>query len=234
MRVLAVLVCFVTLAAACKPKVGATCKVDKKEVCNEKSALVCHAGNWHEMTCRGPKACTGTDVDTECDQSLARAGEVCNIENNVTCSEDKKSSLLCKDKKWQLDEVCTGPLGCVLAQNEKRLDCDATIAKDGDKCSREKSLACSSDKKVKLECKGGKYTMTSNCRGDQGCRRIGDAIDCDDSLAVVGDMCQQADHYSCSVDGKSVVKCDGTRWALDETCKNRKSCKLSGDKVGCL
>jgi hypothetical protein len=228
-----VLVFIAILAVGCKPKVGATCKIDKKEVCNEKTALVCHSNSWQEMACRGPKGCIAGD-EAECDQSVARAGDICNVENNVTCSEDKKASLVCKDKKWTLEMVCGGPLGCALSTNDKKLECDATIAKEAEKCADENTASCSSDKKARLICRGGKYALSGQCRGDLGCRFIGGKVDCDDSLAVVGDLCSQAGHYACSVDGKSVVKCDGTKFALDEACKNRKVCKLSGDKVGCL
>ena len=39
----------------CKPKAGASCKIETKEVCvDDKEALVCHDGKWEEMTCRGP------------------------------------------------------------------------------------------------------------------------------------------------------------------------------------
>jgi hypothetical protein len=220
--------------AACKPKMGASCKIDRKEVCGEKAtALVCQLGTWQEMSCRGPKGCAPGEAEPDCDQTIARAGDICNVTNEHTCSEDKKSSLLCKEQKWVLDEVCSGPLGCVLSQGEKKLSCDASVARDGDKCSRD-NVACGADKKSKLVCRGGKYALVSNCRGDLGCRRIGDTIDCDDSLAVLGDLCAQTDHYSCSTDGKQVLKCDGAKFNVDEACKNRKICKQSGTKVGCL
>lgn len=231
MRFAVLLLSIAALFCGCKAKVGATCKVDKQEVCVDKSALVCHSGTWQEMACRGPKGCMPGEQAT-CDQSSARAGDVCNIENNVTCSEDKKASLTCKDKKWVLETVCGGPLGCSVG-TDKTLECDASVAKESDKCV-EKAVACSSDKKSRLVCVGGKYTLASQCRGDLGCRLMGGKVDCDDSLATPADVCTQANHYACSVDGKSVLRCDGSKFTVDETCKNRKVCRLSGDKVGCL
>ena len=47
------------LLGGCKPKAGAGCKIEMKEVCvDAKAALVCHDGKWEDMTCRGAAGCS--------------------------------------------------------------------------------------------------------------------------------------------------------------------------------
>jgi hypothetical protein len=216
----------------CKPKVGGTCKVDGKESCKDlTTAFVCHEGKWEEMSCRGPKGCLGGSAISDCDQSLARLDEVCNVADNFTCADDKKTALQCKGNKWTLDEACLGPKGCALVGHD--ISCDSSLAKEGDKCTREDNNACTRDHKGHLVCKGGKFALTENCRGEKGCHEVGNKIDCDNSVAQVGEVCDTVNDHTCTADGKSIVKCNGSKWVADEACKGRKLCKVTGSEVGC-
>lgn len=216
----------------CKPKVGGKCNIDGKEACKDKTtAFVCHDSKWEEMTCRGAKGCTTVGSESDCDQTVAKLNDVCNLADDYTCSDDKKASLECKSNKWTLDEACLGPKGCTSTAH--KVDCDTSLSKEGDKCTRESNHACGLDKKSHLVCKGGKFTLVENCRGEKACREVGDKIDCDDSLANVGEPCDTADNHACAVDGKAVLKCNGSKWTADDACKGRKVCKVTGTEVGC-
>jgi hypothetical protein len=218
--------------AGCKPKLGAKCKIDSEISCTSKtSALVCHDAKWTEMPCRGAKGCAATGDAVTCDQTVAKLGDECEVPANLACADDKKSSLECKDHKWVLDEACLGPKGCTMQNRE--LDCDTTTSKEGDKCARENNHACSMDQKSHLVCKGGKYALVEHCRGAKACSTVGTKVQCDDSLAQAGEPCDTVNHHACSLDGKMVVKCDGTKWLADDPCKGKKICKLTGIDVGC-
>jgi hypothetical protein len=157
--------------------------------------------------------------------------DVCNVADDITCADDKKASLQCKSNKWLLDEVCLGPKGC--SQSANTISCDTSTAKEGDKCTREDNNACSLEHKAHLVCKGGKFTLSENCRGEKGCRDVGNKIDCDDSVAQIGEMCDTVNNHACALDSKSIVKCNGSKWVADEACKGRKICKVNGSEVGC-
>ncbi len=105
---LAVLLLACLLAASgCKPKAGRKCSPEGKEVCaGMGTALLCLDGKWTPMPCRGAKGCNGEGAIAECDQSVARASETCHLESAVTCTEDKRSSLSCKENAWQASEAC--------------------------------------------------------------------------------------------------------------------------------
>jgi hypothetical protein len=174
-RTLISLVAFATLAFACKAKEGGKCKIENQEQCVDKaSALLCQGGMWKVAQCRGPKGCATLGTETDCDQTAARVGEVCDAPNHIVCSDDKKNSLFCKDGEWQLDEVCSGPKGCSVSAG--RTECDNSVAKEGDKCVRETTV-CTQDKRNRLACKGGKFVLVENCRGPSGCRYVGTKVD---------------------------------------------------------
>ena len=68
------------LAMSCKPKPGASCKIDFREYCtDEKHALACHDNKWEEISCKGPDGCQKKGNDFVCDQSIADDKELCNL-----------------------------------------------------------------------------------------------------------------------------------------------------------
>jgi hypothetical protein len=211
----------------CKAKAGGKCKLEGQEQCTDKSsALLCQSATWKVAPCRGPKGCATLGTETDCDQSLARPTEVCDLEGNLVCADDKKGSLICKGGEWQPNEVCGGPKGCVVSAGQ--VECD----KETDKCAREGQSVCSQDRRTRLACKGGKFGVAEQCKGPNSCRIVNNKVDCDDSLGALGDLCSPEDTHACSLDAKSILICKNGKFATDEVCKHG-TCKVEGKQVGC-
>ena len=226
----------IALAPGCKPKAGGSCKIETKEVCSgDKQALVCHGGKWEEMLCRGPNGCK-QGGETSCDQTVAEDKDVCNLANDFVCTSDKKGMLECKDNHWTYVQPCQGQRGCSI--DGKKVTCDNSIAKADDPCREEDDYACTSDAKTALVCKGGKFTVASNCKGPKGCKVGGDKdkgfkVECDDSISAVGDPCEKEGHFTCAADEKSILRCTSKKFAQDDKCRGKEKCSIKGDMVGC-
>jgi hypothetical protein len=225
-------------AAACKPKAGASCKLDAKEVCVEdKKALACHDGKWEELTCRGPEGCSKSSGEHVCDQSVADDKEACNLADDFVCSADKKAMLQCQKNRWTLVQNCLGDRACAI--EKKRVTCDNSVANLGDVCREEDDYACAPDKKSALVCRGGKFVYASQCKGAKGCKVAGGQgqpykVECDDSIAAPGDACEREEHFSCSSDEKSILRCRGKKFELEEKCKGRDRCQIRNGMAGCF
>lgn len=221
------------LGAGCKPKVGRKCSPEGKEVCAGKNvALLCLDGKWSPMACRGGKGCSSEGAVAECDQSVARAADTCHRESAVTCAEDKRASLECKENAWVASESCGGPQGCTRAASGA--SCDSSIAREGDKCTHPGSQACSVDKKARMTCTAGHFALAEHCRGPELCKSTGRRVVCDNSLAAAGEPCDLADNYACSTDFRSILVCREGKYAVDTKCKMTTSCHVEGPKVGCF
>lgn len=226
--------------SGCKPKAGATCKIETKEVCNDaKQALVCHEGKWEEMTCRGPAGCSKSGNEGACDQSVAEEKDVCNLNGDYVCTSDKKGMLECQKNHWVFVQSCLGDRAC--AMEAKKVTCDNSVANVGDTCREEEDYACAPDKKSALVCRQGKFLVASNCKGKKACTVAGDKtagykVECDDSIAQIGDPCDKEGHFACSNDEKQIVKCKDKKFIADDKCglrnKNEK-CQVRGELVGC-
>lgn len=239
--VLASVAALVTLVSGCKPKPGGACKIETSEVCvDEKSALACHDGKWEEMACKGPAGCAKSGNESVCDQSVAKEGETCNLASNFVCTADKKAMLECVKNKWAPSQTCMGERGCSIA--DKKITCDNSIANLDDKCPPEDDgidYACTPDKKAALVCRKGKFVMASPCKGSKACRVSGDKssgfkVECDDSVANVGDPCEKEGHYACAPDERSIVRCKDKKFAQDDKCKPKEKCTLRDNQVGCF
>jgi len=231
-KLAAVLLCCLLGVAGCKPKPGRKCSPEGKEVCAGKgAALLCLEGKWTPMPCRGGKGCSGEGAVVECDQSVARLTETCHLESAVTCAEDKRSSLSCKDNAWGASEACNGPQGCTKGPSGAL--CDSSIARETDKCTHPGSQACSQDKRSRMTCTAGRFALAENCRGPEGCKSAGRRVTCDNSLAVVGEPCDTAENVACSTDFRSILVCREGKYAVDTKCKMTTSCHVEGIKVGC-
>lgn len=90
-------------------------------------------------------------------------------------------------------------------------------------CTKEGALFCGED---------GKLVATS-CQGPLGCVQHGKAASCDQSLAVVGEPCEDQDNVACSVDKRSELDCKAKQWVLGATCKGAKGCELKSDELFC-
>jgi hypothetical protein len=223
------------LVAACKPKLGGKCTKDGKEACADKaSALVCHDGTWSAMACRGAMGCISAGDSASCDNMNAEENDICNLDGDYACTMDKKAYLQCEKRTWKLAGSCRGQNGCQV--NTKHVKCDSSVARLDDPCMKddEGDHACADDKKTSLVCRGAKFVLAGKCGGPQGCRlKQGDEVDCDDSSSDIGDPCDLADHFACSKDGRALLACKAGKFTKDEDCK-KKTCKVQGDKVGCL
>ncbi len=226
-----------TLVVGCKPKAGASCKIETKEVCTgDKEALVCHDGKWEEMKCRGAQGCAKTGSEYTCDQSVAEDQDVCNLAGDFVCTADKRAMLECAKNRWGSMHTCLGERGCVMEQ--KRVTCDNSIATLGDACRDADDYACAPDKKSAVVCRDSKFVLASPCKGPKGCRVSGDRaagfkIECDDSIATVGDPCEREGHYACAPDEKSIVRCKDKKFVQDDKCRAKEKCQVRGEQVGC-
>lgn len=222
---------------ACKPKAGGSCKIETKEVCVEDAkALACHDGKWEEIACRGPDGCVKNGGEHICDQSVAEDGDACNLADDYVCTGDKKGMLQCTKNKWTLVQSCLGERACVM--EKKKVTCDNSVANVGDACREEEDYACSPDKKAALACRKGQFVQASLCKGPKGCRVTGSKeqgfkVECDDSVAAAGDACEKEEHFSCSADERTILRCRNKKFELEEKCKAREKCQIRGGQVGC-
>lgn len=225
------------LLVGCKPKSGAACKGESREVCiDQRQALACHNGIWEDMICRGPRGCLDTDKSDTCDQSIAEDRDTCNLEHDFVCSADKKRMLECRQGHWATVQSCLGDRGCSL--DDKRVTCDNSIANADDVCRDEKDYACTADRTTALVCQGGKFVVVSRCKGKDGCRLTGNKasgfqIDCDDSVANAGDACERENNFACGSDQVTILKCVGKKFSAVEKCLPTQRCDVRGDTVGC-
>lgn len=235
-RAALVAMCLAGLFVGCKPKAGATCKVETKEICTgDKAALVCHDGKWEEMSCRGATGCVKNGAEGVCDQSVAAENDVCNVAGDFVCGADKKEMLECKKNHWGLAQRCLGERGCTLEQ--KKVACDNSVAAVGDVCLEEDDYACSVDKKSALVCRSGRFSLASNCKGKNGCKVTTEKnalkVECDDSIANAGDTCDKEGHFACAPDEKTILKCEGKKFVAEDKCTPKQKCGIRGDLVGC-
>lgn len=226
------------LFVGCKPKAGGSCKVEAKEVCiGDKQALSCHDGKWEEMNCKGASGCTKSGDGSVCDQSVAEDKDVCNLTGDFVCTGDKKGMLECqKNNRWSFVQSCLGDRGCAMEQH--KVTCDNSIANAGDGCKEEEDYACTPDHKSAVVCKSGKFTLASNCKGKNACKVTGDKaagfkVECDDSIAAAGDPCDKENHFACASDEKTILKCVGKKFTVEDKCRAKEKCGVRGELVGC-
>jgi hypothetical protein len=133
---------------------------------------------------------------------------------------DAEHVLTCRAFTWHVD-ACRGPRGCAALQ------CDQSVAEEGDTCGNNGALACSPGRRELLRCTGSTMAIAQTCRGDRGCYRETPDSDplCDVGPAEVGDACE-VEGARCGVDGKSVIGCGPTsrHYALQKSCKGPKGC----------
>ena len=158
----------------------------------------------------------------------AKPGGVCRP-SQVACF-NSSTALFCLDGKFS-EMSCGGPAGCV--QSGKQIECDNTLALKGDGCAEQEDLACTSDKKSELRCRGNKFVVASTCRGPTGCFFTGNKLHCDTDVADLADPCEDKDDLACAIDKKALYKCDGTKYATESTCRGPKGCAIEGTSVKC-
>ena len=158
------------------PKTAAdhACSVDRS------AALVCNEGTfvlWRR--CRGPEGCAVPDGrNVQCDTSLGEKGDPCAQQGAYACSADYHTMLVCDGSALEPASSCRGPKGCVAQRATHKVDCDDSVAAEGDPCDQPRRIACSVDRKAELGCTNGAYTKKRECRHDD-CRIEGNELFCD-------------------------------------------------------
>ncbi|MBS2012682.1 MAG: hypothetical protein JST00_07345 [Deltaproteobacteria bacterium] len=167
--------------------------VKEKEACNLRSDFTCHADGAAMMTCvdnkwtlaqrcEGDRKCKVDGKKVVCDNSLASAGDVCREENDYACAlPEKKSALVCRQGKLVLASLCRGPKGCRIGGDAERgfkVECDDSVAMEGDTCDKEGHFSCAMDGSRILACKGGKLVADDKCKRREKCSVRGEVVGC--------------------------------------------------------
>jgi hypothetical protein len=215
----------------CKPEVGAKCRPGKSKCLDKASAVYCRNDVYTEAKCPGPLGCKKVQDELLCDQSESQEGDACVRDEQLMCSKDTKSLLKCNAGTFRREHGCDGPKGCGVVGD--RIQCDETLAKVDEPCSKEGIVACSLDGKLSLRCTISKWNAVRHCRGAKACRMEDGFPICDESIAEVNDPCGGAGRLACSSDGKSELVCHGSRFMHSRDCQ--KGCKVapSGNTVRC-
>ena len=218
---------------ACKPSVGSSCTKGEARCVDPGRAIVCEEGKFIETPCNGKLGCRLQPEGTACDVHGNKAGD--------RCSKDEEGAAVCADEETLLvcrggttvRSACRGKGGCV--EEHGRAACDASIAEEGDPCGAGSKSSCSVSGKEVLVCAGAAMKKTYECRGERGCTVASGKLDCDQSVAKLGDACDPRTEgsFSCSEDGKSIVKCAGGRFVADEKCKAGTECLAEPGSTRC-
>ncbi len=220
---------------ACKkaPTPGSECKTKGEIQCvDKKNGVVCAGGKWEPLACEGPTGCMSVAGSGSCTHTSYAVGEPCLEEGKPECSGDHKSMLKCENAHWKLIDKCNGALGCV--SNAMGARCDLGASSEGAPCTKENegNASCTPDAKGLLLCKGGKMTLAAKCKGMHGCRQKGNTLECDETIADLGDPCDSSEYegkFACSTDKKTRLVCKGGKFAKERDCK----CSVMIDKVNC-
>jgi hypothetical protein len=82
------------------------------------------------------------------------------------------------------------------------------------------------DKSSHAVCVSKKYVIET-CKGKDGCNDEGKSLVCDNTKADVGDGCAHEGSRACSQDGKYELRCRGSAYAVEWSCRN--GCALDAD-----
>jgi hypothetical protein len=159
-------------------------------------------------------------------------GEPCLDEGKPECTGDHKASIKCENAHWKLVDKCNGALGCV--SNAMGTKCDLGASTEGSPCTKENegNASCTPDAKGLLLCKSGKMVLGAKCKGMHGCRQLGTQLECDETIADLGDVCDSSEYegkFACSTDKKTRLVCKSNKFVKDRACK----CSVMIDKVNC-
>ncbi len=90
-------------------------------------------------------------------------------------------------------------------------------------CTKDGALFCGDDNKL----------QATACHGPKGCVQHGKSADCDVSLAVASESCEDNENLACAIDRKAVLECKDHVWTVDATCKGAKGCEAKGNELFC-
>jgi len=218
---------------ACKPSVGSSCEKGEARCIDPARSLTCEAGRFIETPCRGKDGCRLLPEGTSCDTRGNKDGDA--------CSKDEEGAAVCSDPTTLVScragaivrSPCRGKGGCT--EEAGRAQCDASIAEAGEVCAAGAKNACAVNGKEVLACAEGAMKKAYDCRGERGCSVVSGKIDCDTSVARLGDDCDKRleGSFACTEDGGSIVKCTAGRFAKDETCKAPNRCLAEPGSTRC-
>jgi hypothetical protein len=102
--------------------VGDPCGTSGSFVCStdHKMLLMCQSEKLMAAnSCRGPKECRLlADNKNHCDDSQAQEGDPCDTPDEVSCSMDGKSEVVCKGNKYVVKQLCKRKDGCVVRDGQ--------------------------------------------------------------------------------------------------------------------
>jgi Carbohydrate binding domain (family 19) len=143
-------------------------------------ALTCERGTfatWRQ--CRGADGCQVVDGrNIHCDTSVGEPGDRCAQKGAYACSVDSRAMLVCDGSVLATASSCRGPEGCRTQRETHKVDCDDSVASEGDACDQPKRIACSVDHKAELVCAAGKFATKRECRHTE-CHLEGNELFCD-------------------------------------------------------
>jgi hypothetical protein len=163
-------------------KPGQPCSADDEGAAtctNKDGMLVCHAGLYAFVPCRGARGCVNAEDRAQCDTSLAEPDDACHDENLKACSVDETRVLICKQHTMQRFYWCRGPGGCTSSAG--KLSCDTSIALLGDACDKKlegQAFSCTPDASAILVCKGGAFALDQTCKTGQKCAASAASTQC--------------------------------------------------------
>jgi hypothetical protein len=160
-------------------------------------------------------------------------GKPCKNVGRYVCM-DPTTALYCNAGTYQAIP-CKGTKGC--SGGTVNPACDDDLAQEGDTCmaTMNENHACSTDHTKGLVCKDGKYTTWLNCRGPTHCvvKPVLNSIECDDSYAENGDVCEKSGQLRCSVDRKMALRCRSGKYENDNSCRGQKECRYNNNSLHC-
>jgi hypothetical protein len=143
-------------------------------------ALVCKAGHFSLWrNCRGPDQCQIADArNLRCDTTLGEPGDPCAQHGTYSCAVDHQAMLVCDGNALAFASSCRGPAGCRVERDAHKVDCDDSVALEGDPCDQPRRIACSADHKAELVCEASRYAKKRDCRRSD-CRLAEAELFCD-------------------------------------------------------
>jgi hypothetical protein len=235
LALLAIPAALVAALPACNktPKEGDPCKEKGAIKClDKKTGVVCAGGKWEKLTCEGSTGCMSVMGDGSCTHTNYAVGEPCLEEGKPECSGDHKAMMKCENAHWKLLDKCEGVLGCV--SNVDGAKCDLGASTEGSPCTKENegNGSCTPDGKALLICHDGKMRVEATCKGMHGCRQLGEKLDCNETVADLGDACDSHSYegkFACTPDNKTRLVCKSKKFVKEKDCK----CSVLIDAVNC-
>lgn len=165
---------------------------EDKDVCNlvddyvctsdKKGMLQCTKNKWTLVqSCLGERSCVMEKKKVTCDNSVANPGDACREEEDYACTVDKKAALACRGGKFTQASLCKGPKGCRVTGSKEagfKVECDDSVANQGDACEKEEHFSCSADERAILKCRSKKFEIEEKCKSKEKCQIKGGQVGC--------------------------------------------------------